>query len=359
MRRVMLIACLVLFSAPPARAEIGWFQSSWQSTKAFTSRACDRVGAFTAAQGKKIAAASDRAMEWVQEKALGCTPAECQRSYGLQLPESLSAERPLAVLVHGLDSGSDYFGDLAALLEQEGIQVATFDYPNDQEIARSAELFACEFAALRAARGDRQIDVITHSMGGLVARSYVEGPAYAGGVDRLILVAPPNHGSSYSRWNCCSEIAEHFMLWRNHPSWHWSWPFIDGVGEAGDDMQQDSDFLEMLNALPRRQGVRYTVIAGNRSCGWRYAATSVRLAARLIPDWNTAADAAAREQLFGWAAALRERPCSHDGLVAVESARLNGVDDFVVVPGDHTTIACSRDGLPPAAWPVIKDRLSH
>src|SRR3569623_2539542 len=181
MRRVMLIACLVLFSAPPARAEIGWFQSSWQSTKAFTSRACDRVGAFTAAQGKKIAAASDRAMEWGQEKALGCTPAECQRSYGLQLPESLSAERPLAVLVHGLDSGSDYFGDLAALLEQEGIQVATFDYPNDQEIARSAELFACEFAALRAARGDRQIDVITHSMDGLVARSYVEGLVFVGG----------------------------------------------------------------------------------------------------------------------------------------------------------------------------------
>jgi hypothetical protein len=193
----------------------------------------------------------------------------------------------------------------------------------------------------------------------MVARSYIEGPDFAGGVDRLILLAPPNQGSRYARWNCCSEMAEHFARWRSDPNWHWSWPFLDGVGEAGRDLRPGSSFLTGLNARPRREGVSYTIVAGNRSCGWRYAAASLNVVAHCVPELRIEADDRVREGLARLAANLRDRPTVGDGLVTVASAELEGVDDFVVVPADHTTIACSRDGLPPLAWETIKERLAR
>jgi len=47
-----------------------------------------------------------------------------------------------------------------------------------------------------------KVNIVAHSMGGLVARSYVEGGEYDNDVNNLILIATPNRGSSdaYSLW---------------------------------------------------------------------------------------------------------------------------------------------------------------
>ncbi len=47
-----------------------------------------------------------------------------------------------------------------------------------------------------------QVNLVTHSMGSLVARSYVQSSSYANNVDNLIMIAPPNRGSSdvYTLW---------------------------------------------------------------------------------------------------------------------------------------------------------------
>ncbi len=47
-----------------------------------------------------------------------------------------------------------------------------------------------------------KVNIVTHSMGSLVARSYVQGNSYASDVDNLIMIAPPNKGSSdvYAMW---------------------------------------------------------------------------------------------------------------------------------------------------------------
>ena len=55
---------------------------------------------------------------------------------------------------------------------------------------------------------------------------------------------------------------EHYHLWRNDPDWHLSWAITDGLGEAAAEIKPRSDFLKDLNAQPRREGVRYTIIAG-------------------------------------------------------------------------------------------------
>ncbi|HEX8973974.1 MAG TPA: hypothetical protein VF817_00630, partial [Patescibacteria group bacterium] len=47
-----------------------------------------------------------------------------------------------------------------------------------------------------------KVNIVAHSMGGLVSRSYVQSPDYRGDVDNLIMIATPNHGSSdvYATW---------------------------------------------------------------------------------------------------------------------------------------------------------------
>ena len=358
MRRWLLVASLIVLLLSPARAEAGWWSDAWQATKDGASYCGEKVKDFTAAQGERISRAADRAKSWVRRKAADCTPEDRRRNYGLQISAPLDDAKPLVVLVHGLDSTTAFWNDLAGLLAEEGFQVAAFDYPNDQPIAESGKLLANQVGPLCLAHPQLRVDLLTHSMGGLVARSYVESPEFTGGVERLILLAPPNQGSRYARWNCFSEMAEHYSLWRSDPNWHWTWPFVDGVGEAGGDLSPGSKFLTELNALPRRDGVRYTIIAGNRNCGWRYCANSLQFAADCIPDWRIEADDRARDGLMSLATRLRERETTTDGLVRVSNVQLEGVADFVIVPADHTTIARSCDGLAPAAWETIKARLS-
>ena len=52
-----------------------------------------------------------------------------------------------------------------------------------------------------------RIDVIGHSLGALIARAYIEGPEYIdGGIERLILIAPPNHGTPWARARWLLEV---------------------------------------------------------------------------------------------------------------------------------------------------------
>lgn len=358
MRRLLLVGCLVAATFAPVPAQAGWLADAWQSTKQGAAYCTEQVRDFAVDQGARISQATTRAKVWVRCKAADCTPEDRRRNYGLQFAAPLDDSKPLVVLVHGLDSGPELWSDLRELLAGEGHQLATFDYPNDQPIAASGALLAGCIGPLCENRPQLRVDLLAHSMGGLVARSFVESPAYAGQVDRLILLAPPNQGSRYARWNCFSEIAEHYWLWRNDPNWHWTWPFVDGVGEAGRDMQPGSAFLTELNARPRSPSVRYTIIAGNRNCGWRYCAESLQFVAGTIPDLRIEADDKLRNGLTRLAARLRERPAATDGLVRVSNVELAGVDDFVIVPADHATIVRGGDGCAPAAWAAIKDRLS-
>jgi pimeloyl-ACP methyl ester carboxylesterase len=131
-------------------------------------------------------------------------------------------EGPLpVVLVAGVMSRGDGFARLTAALEAEGTTVLDFDptRPGPQPFTwtpSSSDQHVADIAAqvlqpaLRDAlvRGgfdpDRQhVDVVGHSVGGLLARYLVERPGgavqpgWAARVDDLVMVATPNHGSSF------------------------------------------------------------------------------------------------------------------------------------------------------------------
>jgi pimeloyl-ACP methyl ester carboxylesterase len=265
------------------------------------------------------------------------------------------------VLVHGLDCDRANWSAVATLLQDDGYQVAYFTYPSDQPLADSERLMHDQMALLRETYPDTRVHVLAHSMGSLVARAYVESSDYAGGVDRLILIAPPNAGSKWAKLRLALEVEEHYHLWRHEPTWSPTWCITDGLGEAGGDLQVGSDFLRELNARPRCPSVRYTIIAGTQHPASSIAANWVDRSAKLVPN--------ATRELWGFrqtynglkhsAEKLRTRVSKSDGPVSVKSTLLDGVDDVVLLPGDHTSLYIPRNDQPPVAWATIRDRLSQ
>lgn len=277
--------------------------------------------------------------------------------YGLVVPTAYDPARPLVVLIHGLDSDSVMWGSMVNLLQGEGHQVAYFGYPDDGPIAEAGHLLADGFADLRLTHpAAKPAMVIAHSMGGLVARHYIEGPAFRGGVGRLVMLGTPNHGSDWTGWRWAAEWHSQYKVCQREGNWTWSRLTDDGSGEAATDLRPGSAFLTALNARPRRAGVAYTAVAGDRSAvrevgaDW-LACTADSFPARTTQWWGFRH---ARGGLIRQSDALRATPADGDGPVTLESCKLAGVDDFVVVRADHTSLAC---GHPPAAWPVVKARL--
>lgn len=288
------------------------------------------------------------------------TAAQAAR-YGLRLPEPFDPSRPLVVTVHGLDCERVNWGGMAQCLTAEGYQIAPFTYPSDGPIAESAALLATNMTALRRAFPAAEVNVLAYSMGGLVTRAYVEGPDYAGGVRRLIMVGTPNTGSGWSRVRMLLELQEHYYLWRDDPQWSPTWMITDGLGEAGRDLRPGSKFLTRLNALPRRDGVKYTIVCGDQSPASRIEADWLDRSADSIPRRATGwwGFRQAKDELKGKANAARNHADRSDGPVAVSCAKLDGVDDVVIVHADHVRLYIGTDIEPPAAWDTIRDRLTR
>lgn len=165
------------------------------------------------------------------------------------------------VEVAGLGSNGGGFAKLTAELQSEdvtvldfdpdtdGVQPLTYRPPAGQHIAELADQTVAP--AIRAALSragmnpDTQVvDVVAHSMGGLVMRYLVEQAAdsWASRVDDLVMVATPNHGSSVIGWET--------GVGGNH------------VAALGDDMTPGSDLLDTLGTT-EPAGEVYTTIGGD------------------------------------------------------------------------------------------------
>ena len=142
----------------------------------------------------------------VRVLAAEANPEAMQRQashWGLFLPEKLDASRPLVILIHGLDSDREMLQPMGDLIQCDGFQVGYFCYPGDQPVDDSAATFGQKLAALHSQYPSLKINIIAHSMGGLVTRAYIEQDRYAGGVDRLIMIGTPNAGSGWARARAC------------------------------------------------------------------------------------------------------------------------------------------------------------
>lgn len=93
----------------------------------------------------------------------------------------------------------DQYSTLFTLLKNKGGYVEkktlfTFDYDWRLSNFHNAQKLAAFID--RNIGADKKFDIVAHSMGGLLARLYVQSPAARGRVDRLVLMGVPNRGSA-------------------------------------------------------------------------------------------------------------------------------------------------------------------
>jgi pimeloyl-ACP methyl ester carboxylesterase len=231
-----------------------------------------------------------------------------------------------------------------------------FRYPNDQQIVDSSMFLSEELKQLMAL-GIKEVIIISHSMGGLVSRQLLTSPLidYSGEIRngevprvvQLIMVGPPNHGSEIARFRLFGELREQFVNMMENRG-HILRGFLDGAGEAKIDLLPESQFLQALNQRPHPEGVEMLIIAGVVS---PWGEEDIKHYLDAIQE-NGQADNMA-SFLYSVSDGLG------DGLVTVESTRLDGID-HLIVPGTHLSmirnILADSDRIPPAI-PVILQHL--
>lgn len=276
--------------------------------------------------------------------------------------------RPTVCLVHGMNSSSGSFIHLIPALEAEGFGVVVYDYPFNRDLDESVAAFGRDWAAFRARTGDaRPWAVLTHSMGALLARAYVEGPAYRGDVSDLILIAPPNQGSAVAELQGLLQWIEAAQaLNGNKPSERRGGLLHvrEGLGAAAEDLVPGSRFLVQLNGRPRRQGVRYRILAGNEGFLDEPTRRQIEARMKLVQRSGGLIGGLTRLALgTGVTAALDEvTDGTGDGCVAVASTSLEGTDPPVVIAANH--VALIRGPLlypepgPIACWPHVREWLA-
>jgi triacylglycerol lipase len=197
-------------------------------------------------------------------------------------PEAVS-QRERVVLIHGLARSQTSMSELAEHLAAAGYEVSNLDYdsrdkPPDAlvaEVARAVAECCSETAG--------PVHFVTHSLGGILLRAYLarQAPPNLG---RVVLLAPPNHGSE----------------------------IVDAVGDS-------PAFAAFFGPTAVELGT------GEGSFPNQIAS----------PDYPLGIIAGSQSVNPIGSALL---PGPNDGAVTVESAKLEGAADFIVIDATHTFI---------------------
>lgn len=98
------------------------------------------------------------------------------------------------------------YDNLIELLKESGfeenINLFAFPYEWRNSNVLTADLLKDKVAQIRSLTRASKVDIVAHSMGGLVAREYIQGEKYNQDIDQLITLGTPHNGSpeAYLKW---------------------------------------------------------------------------------------------------------------------------------------------------------------
>lgn len=211
----------------------------------------------------------------------------------------------MVILLHGLCRTSASMVRMERALSEAGYQVQNIDYPSRTASVQQLADDAIGQAVAKCRRdGVARVDFVTHSLGGILVRSYLaRHPLPLLG--RVVMLAPPNRGSEV-----VDKLGEWFLFkWINGP--------------AGYELGTNT------GSTPNQLGpVTYPVgvIAGDRSINW--------INSLLIPGRD-------------------------DGKVSIERTKLAGMNDHIVVHAAHPFIMKNREVIRQTIQFLRNGRFDH
>ena len=264
--------------------------------------------------------------------------AERRSRYGFRPRSSYlpnASSRPTVCLIHGLNSTGGVFKHLSPALEAAGYGVVSYDFPYNRDLDETSADFGRDWLRFRRDHNESSHWVIvSHSMGALLARSYIE----SAGVDEpveikaLLMLAPPNHGSHLAQGQTLLQTIQTLQSVRGERRTDPLAYLGDGLGAAADDLSPGSAYLNALNAHPLRSGVIYRTIAGDSAYLNREARQQVETRLTMAGRFG----GISRLLVGGLSGQLDEITDGlGDGCVSVASARLEGVTEFQILHANH------------------------
>ena len=223
-------------------------------------------------------------------------------------PASAQAESSAAhcvVLLHGIGGFGLILKSMELGLEKEGYLVANVSYPS---LARPIESLAVEAVEKGLERchseGLSRIHFVTHSMGGILVRQYLATREIEG-LERVVMLAPPNQGSQFADYLGASPLAKVYDP--------------EALAQLGTG---EASILRRLGPADFELGV----IAGTRN----------------------------RRALLPGAPAE-----TSDGVVAVEETKAASMNDFLEVPATHTGIVWNKEVRRQTVYFLRHGRFDH
>ncbi len=265
------------------------------------------------------------------------------REFGIRVHEkSMAASESdhLVIFIHGLNAHPSTVGRLCTMAQRNGLACAEFNYPNDQAIETSGRLLAAELARWKKIRPRQRVSLVTHSMGGLVARVAIEDPQLdPGNVDRLIMVAPPNQGCELAQFAFGLDLWEYMdgRELRDKRCIFYS-SIEDGLSEATVDLEPNSIFLTKLNRRQRNANVRYSIFLGTGAPCSQRELDNVRgyiTNAGERCSWAKFFTSRIEPSLADMDEVIKGKG---DGAVAVKRGRLDGVQDTNILGFSHLNV---------------------
>lgn len=259
-----------------------------------------------------------------------------------------------------MNSSSGGFQHLIPELERDGFGVLLYDYSFNRDLDTIVSEFVAQWKAARKTTGDRlPWAILSHSMGGLLARWYVEGPEYVGDVSALVLIAPPNQGSGLAKAQPLYALIDGQLGDLGGNQANVLRKLTADLNAAATDLTPGSAFLQRLNARARREEVPYTIIAGDAGFLTRERRDRINDQLNAILKSN--------RLLFGLSR-LATRDLNSfldditdgtgDGCVSVESTHLTGAPAPLVLHANHVELIRGPllypDPGPIVSWPLIE-----
>ena len=216
-------------------------------------------------------------------------------------------ENECVILLHGLGRTNSSLLKMAETLSKQGFVIANIDYPSRKKIIEQLAYEAVPKGVDICQKANAsKIHFVTHSMGGIVLRYYLEFERIDN-LGRVVMLSPPNQGSFL-----VDEISEWDLYkWFNGP--------------AGQQLGTGID------SVPLSLGPVYFptgIITGNE---------------------HSFFDA--------WAAEII--PGKDDGKVSIGSAKVEGMSDFLVLPYAHSFIMNKNEVMEQTVFFLLNGRFNH